>query len=177
MLPASFTDQSRVEIARVIGKRTVRLAQLCANATEFFPRWASAAAGESNRVEYLKREFEVLPIYLRKYFSANDDSFLALFVGERIKAFYDPTLSDNVRREIVKRLCASERDALKNYLQPSLAPPQLDNVVSVLDRIHKQLLPEVAGSTEIIFFGDCLFLDIGGFFFCPPLRKENAPET
>jgi FkbH-like protein len=176
MLPASFTDQSRVEIARVIGERTLRLAELFANATEFFPRWASAAAGVSNRVEYLKREFEVLPIYLREYFSANDDSFLALFVGERIKAFYDPTLSDNVRRDIVKRLCASERDALKNYLQPSLAPPQLDNVVSVLDRIHKQLLPEVAGSTKIVFFGDCLFLDIGGFILSPLLEEGIAAE-
>ena len=81
-----------------------------------------------------------------------------------------------MRRDIVKRLCASERDALKNYLQPSLAPPQLDNVVSVLDRIHKQLLPEVAGSTKIIFFGDCLFLDIGGFLLSPLLGEGIAAE-
>jgi FkbH-like protein len=176
MLSASFTDQSRVEIAREIDKQILRLAELFANTTEFFPRWASNAADGSNRVEYLKREFEVLPIYLREYFRANDDSFLALFVGERIKAFYDPTLSDNERRDIVKRLCASERDAVKNYLLSSLAPPQLDKVVSVLDRIHKQLLPDVAGTTRLIFFGDCLFLDIGGFIFSPLLEQGIAVE-
>ena len=147
MLPASFTDQARVEIARVIGERTLRLAELFAHATEFFPRWASAAAGESNRAEYLKREFEVLPIYLREYFSANDDSFLALFVGERIKAFYDPAISDYERREITKRICASEREAVENCLKSSLAPPQLD---LVLHKCADQITAELGQIVRVV---------------------------
>jgi FkbH-like protein len=176
MLPVSFTDQSRREIARVIGKQSLTLAELFSQATEIFPRWATTAADASNRVEYVKREFEVLPIYLREYFRADDDSFLALFVGERIKAFYDPTLSEQERREVVKRICTSEREAVKKCLQPFLTPPQLERVVSILDRIHKQLIPESGSATKVIFFGDCLFLDIGGFILSPLLEQGIALE-
>jgi FkbH-like protein len=176
MVSVSLSDRSRGEIAKAIGNQTSRLAELFANTTEFFPRWASTAANESNRAEYLKREFEVLPIYLREYFRVNDDSFLALFVGERIKAFYDPALSDQERRDIVERLCASERDGLKNHLETSLASHELNSVVSVLDRIHKQLLPDTVRATKIIFFGDCLFLDIGGFILSPLLEQGIAVE-
>jgi FkbH-like protein len=176
MLAGSSTNQSRGETARAIGKHTLKLAELFAGTTEYFPRWASTAADESNRIEYLKREFEVLPVYLKEYFRANDDSFLSLFVGERIKAFYDPTLSDNERRHIIMRVCASERAAVRICLQPSLAPTQLDNVVSVLDRIHKQLLPEAGGTTKVLFFGDCLFLDVSGFILSPLLEQGIAVD-
>lgn len=175
--PVAPTKQSRQRIAKAIGKETLRLAEIFASATETFPRWAATSTNAgSNRVDYLKREFEILPTYLRQYFHSNDDSFLALFVGERLKAFYDPTLSTDSRRLIIEQICASESNGLRGCLQGQLSPAECDAVAGVLNRVHKQLVPNNLPAKQIIFFGDCLFLDIGGFIVSPLLEWGIAIE-
>jgi FkbH-like protein len=173
----SKPDRLSRSVSVAINQQMPRLAELFARSTELLPRWAATAASESqDRSEYVQREFGVLPIYLREFFRTGDDGFLALLVGERLKAFYDPSLPDEERRDIVARICLNEREQIKSCFEDSLSPAAEALLSQSMERIHRQLLPQNGPATRIIFLGDCLFLDIGGFIVSPLLELGIAIE-
>lgn len=168
-----MTDKQvlKKEIAAALRANRLVLAEVFAEALTLTPKWQPIA--ESNRSSwqsFLETEFFAFVDYLIEYFERGDSTFKQLFIGEKIKAFYDPSLDAKQRIPQIIEVHAKERAGFERVLASTLSADAWQWLVTELDAIHQLLSTETGKKQRVLLIGDCLFLDIVPFIVGPLLE-------
>ncbi|MFL6662154.1 MAG: HAD-IIIC family phosphatase [Rhizobacter sp.] len=149
------------ELSRALHAHRRELAAAFAAALEPTPKWQPImAARRAEWDAFLQSEFFAFVDYLAEYFARGDRTFRQLFIGEKIKSLYDPTLDDAARREQVQAVAAAERRGLAEVLQRRVPPEAWQRLAGLLGEVTEILLPKNVRTQRVLLIGDCLFLDI-----------------
>jgi FkbH-like protein len=118
-------------------------------------------------------EFAAAVDFLGRYFRTADRTYLTLYVGEKLKQFYDTGLDPEVGRSLRPRIIAADRATFLDVLGPDLADDADRRGLEVaLDEAGGLLMAEPERSLRLLFVGDCLYLDVMGFL--TPLALEDG---
>lgn len=158
------------ELARALLDHRHTVAEVFAEATARASRWEPVVAAQRSQWdEFLKTEFHALADYLARYFGQGDDAYKQLFVGERIKALYDPTLNEEQRLAQVRSVTGAELEGAASKLRPLLSPPAWALLARHLEQTAELLLAQGAKKLRILLVGDCVHLDTVAFLVAPLL--------
>jgi FkbH-like protein len=147
------------------------IADVFANALYLSPRWKSTLEeSKNNWDEFLKEEFYAYVDYLLRYFDSNDETYKNLFLGEKLKSIYEPSLDAKGRLALAKNIQAYEEKALEGLLKTSLGS-HWKRFINEIRSINKLITTEAPSQLNIVFIGDCLFLDILPFIVGPLIKE------
>lgn len=161
-------DQEQVlagkELSRVLMSCRHEAAAVFAAALQPTPKWQPLmAAKHSDWENFLQSEFFAFVDYLARYVERDDNTFRQLFIGEKIKALYDPALDDAQRRAQAREVGAAERAGLARLFKDRLSTAALALLDAELAAVEEVLSRDAPKTQHILLVGDCLFLDIVPF--------------
>jgi FkbH-like protein len=166
-----MTTNSNTLIANVLKAKQYEVANVFANALHLSPRWKSTLeASKSNWDEFLKEEFYAYVDYLVHYFESNDEVYKNLFLGEKLKSIHEPSLDTYERQVLAKNIQAHEEKALEALLKSELRT-HWKSFINEIKSISKVITAEAPSQLNIVFIGDCLFLDILPFVVGPLIKE------
>lgn len=155
-------------IAERLQASKAELAQQFLNAALQTNKWVAYFEPHKNQQEsFIETEFFAFVDYLVLYFSTADEGYLNLYVGEKLKESFDPAQDFDGNRENKKKILHGDRHAFEGIaaLLPSKESMQL--FFKVIDYIQEVVSGEVEHTLNILFVGDCLYLDVMAFLAAP----------
>jgi FkbH-like protein len=166
-----MTNNNSTLIANVLKTKRYEIADMFANALYLSPRWKSILeTNKSHWDTFLKEEFYAYVDYLARYFESNDETYKNLFLGEKLKSIHEPSLDAKERQLLAKNIQTHEENALEALLKSDL-DVHWDSFIDEIKGISKLITAEVPHQLNIIFVGDCLFLDILPFIVGPLIKE------
>ncbi|MFS8083023.1 MAG: HAD-IIIC family phosphatase [Ginsengibacter sp.] len=151
-------------VARAMRAERSELIHAVATSFEHILRWKKEAELKtSQRAEYLEIQFAAFVDYLIEYAERGDATFKNLFIGETIKALYDPNLDAVAARRRGVDLTAALNAAMCDVLLPRLSADAWRWFRAELDDVARVLTAESPKTQRVLLVGDCLFLDIVPF--------------
>jgi FkbH-like protein len=151
-------------LAHAIRSNAAQIAESVAQALEHIPRWKKESAEYAGeRAEYVALQFQIFADYAAEYFDRNDPTFLLLFVGEMVKALYDPTLDDTTAGEQSLRVLSAMGDNLALRFTTVAKPEEQIHFCAFLDEVSRIITSKPGKTQRVLLIGDCLFLDIVPF--------------
>jgi len=149
------------ELARVLQAHRLAAAEAMAQAYEGTAKWkVQAEARRADRADYLALNFHVFADYLIEFFRRGDITFKHLFVGESIKALYDPALDDAAARAQAAAVLSDQIRRLESLLRERLSDAAWGLLASHLRDAEATLTADAPRTQRVLLVGDCLFLDI-----------------
>ncbi|WP_170133926.1 HAD-IIIC family phosphatase [Palleronia aestuarii] len=138
--------------------------QIALNATaRLVPRFAKRIeSGDISEKELAEQEHATLAHYLQRWMQSGDPVWRALYLGERAKMAYDPAHRDDERDRAIAGLVASDRHILETFHGHN-GGNSAANVLDELSAIVARLNDPARQSLDVLFVGDCLFLDTTAF--------------
>jgi FkbH-like protein len=112
--------------------------------------------------------------HLIRYFRSGDPTWKHLYIGEKIRQYYDARDTPEQRLNRTETAAAVDRDGLFELLRPSLPPAAAELLYQQLDEIRRQLVAKPGALLKVVFIGDCLHLDVIGFLAAACLEDEIA---
>jgi FkbH-like protein len=160
------------QIADVLSANRHELAMRYMESVADWEKYApDIAACHGNLGDYLRREFYVLADYLALLFKTGDATYRQLYVGEKVKQAYWE-IESRAEQQQARRSQILERDSagILKHLDGKLSPANLAAVKGELDRIEAIVTAKARHTPEVLFIGDCLFLDVMAFLVGPALE-------
>ncbi|MCP4298652.1 MAG: HAD-IIIC family phosphatase [Proteobacteria bacterium] len=140
---------------------------------KLLPRWnAEIKTCQNDLPTFINRELSVFVEYIYQFFNTGKLIYRDLYIGEKIKQFYDPALDPVELKKLCYRICDLDLHVFKDKLKDKLQPKDLIQVEFLLADIQEILLPESYLSLKILFISDCIYLDILSFL-TPLLAADN----
>jgi FkbH-like protein len=147
-------------------------ADVVARAFDLMPRWkVSSTQGPLDRAGYLRENFFVFGEYLIGYLEGSDEIFRNLYIGEAVKALYDPDIEEGAWRVQSAAILAAVKAGVEEQFQAALSTDQWAVLSEGLDEIESILIRESPISRRVLLVGDCLFLDIVPFIVASLLEQ------
>jgi FkbH-like protein len=172
--PASVSadpaSASRLAQALRHNRHAIALA-LLANIADW-PKYAADARQDPDL--FVRRELYSFVDYLALAFSTGDEAYRSLYAGEKLKQIYHPGEAWDDRRARAERLLQADEAALVDGLAGAVGPAEVGLLRGLLGRVRDVILGEAPRTLEILFIGDCLFLDIQAFLPAPCLEDGVA---
>ena len=113
---------------------------------------------------FLFSDFSFMVDYLRLRFQTGKADYRSLYVGEKIRqAYYGPQSS--VDEQLARRsaILEAETRGLLEILGKELAPDDLRQFAAEMQQIARILTTRSDRTLEVLFVGDCLYLDVTAF--------------
>ena len=153
---------STAELVRALRTARLDLADAVALALlNHTTKWKpQAEEHRSNHDEYLATHFNVFADYLIEYFARGDPTFKHLFVGESIKALYDPDLDDATAKSQCATVLADQRRRIQSLMDGRLSVQAWALLDAHLGDVERTLTADAVKTQHVLLVGDCLFLDI-----------------
>ncbi|HET8705458.1 MAG TPA: HAD-IIIC family phosphatase, partial [Pseudomonadales bacterium] len=165
-------------IAEQLRMKRCETAEVFASALELTPKWKALADNSRDaRDNFLETEFFAFVDYLAEYFERGDDTFKQLLIGEKIKAFYDPTISPADRLSQIQAVHTAEYQGFEKLFSGALGAMEWQRLAQALTGIHELLATETSKKQRVLLIGDCLFLDIVPFIVGPLLQAGITLHT
>ncbi len=169
MPAAKATVRLRREVVKTLESRKHAIAEAMLGTLRHIDRWANQLSEQAGEIDaFLERELYAFVDYLSGHFRGQLD-FGDLYIGEKRKQFYEPTLSPD---EAVNRrigLTQSDRNAILGIVGPELSEAARELLAQELDSLHEVVIARSDNELRVLFVGDCLFLDIVTFLTGPLL--------
>jgi FkbH-like protein len=176
-VPEKTNVSSKAISARLRDKRQ-ETAQAFANAFLEMPKWTERADKARNQWQgFLETEFYAFVDYLAEYFAKGDDNYRHLLIGEKIKAFYDPSSTDDVREAQRRGVHARELQEFETLHRQHLNDAEWNALKAGLLDIHSILEKQAAKTQRVLMVGDCVFIDIVSFAYGPLMDTGVGLET
>ena len=121
---------------------------------------------------YVKLEFYVFVDYLDRYFSTGDDTYKFLYIGEKLKQFCDSALTPGEDDANRLRVLAADIRVLCGHVRRELGNREAALLESLLLEVSEIVTQRGRKELQVLFFGDCLYLDVRGFL--APLALEDG---
>ncbi len=168
----SNANAERMALCLVLRSRVPEFANVVARAFDLIPRWrVSSTQGNLDRADYLRENFFVFGDYLTGYLKGSDEIFRNLYIGEAVKALYDPDIEEGAARVQSAAVLAAIKAGAQELFQAALSADQWAVLASGLDEIESILIRESPISRRVLLVGDCLFLDIVPFIVASLLER------
>jgi FkbH-like protein len=165
-------NRTDIFIAKTLRKKRREIAEVFANALYLSPRWKVILDSEKNNWDqFVDESFYATVNYLARYFEFNDETYKNLFLGEKLKSIHAPDFGVEERQLLAKNIVKNEVNALEALLKTELGN-YWESFISKLNEINSLITTETTCQLNIVFVGDCLFLDILPFIIAP-LNKEG----
>lgn len=127
-------------------------------------RGVSRIAEARHDVEtFLETNVYVFIDYLSKYLQTDDDTYKHLYIGEKLKRLYSPNLSVEQSTELKNAVTTKDKEILSHFLSDKMPPAALEFLTTQLDQIHRIIVGKAKNNSNILFIGDCLYLDVMSF--------------
>ena len=144
--------------------RRAEVARAFADAIAPTAKWQLLMQGcRADWPAFLQLNFFVFADYLIEHFERDDDSFKHLFVGEALKALYDPDLTDAALVAQAAAVAAGERSHLEALLRGGLSEGAWALLAKHLADVHRTISAQGGRTQRVLLVGDCIFLDIVPF--------------
>jgi FkbH-like protein len=168
----SISNAERVALSRLLRSRVPDFAEAVARAFDLMPRWKAAALqGHLDRAGYLRENFFVFGDYLIRYLEGSDETFRNLYIGEAVKALYDPDSEEGASRLQSAAVLAAIKAGAAELFQAALRAEQWAVLSAAIDETESILTRESPIACRVLLVGDCLFLDIVPFIVAPLLEQ------
>ena len=130
------------------------------------------AMDEEKRNSFIKQHFYVFVDYLERSFATGDPVYKSLYIGEKLKLFYDPVLTHE--EDIANRRKVTEADILvfRDHILGELGEEAATAVEVWLRCVQGILIAQGRKEFEVLLIGDCLYLDVRGFL--APVALEDG---
>ncbi len=172
VLSSNVHDERRREVAQALSAHRQRVGDAFARSFEQIPRWKALADEHAQeREEHVATHFIVFADYAAEYFERDDATFKHLFVGEAIKALYEPASDVAAAAALARNVLAEQRASLRTVLTGSLSDPALARLDELMVEVEQILSREAPKTQRILLVGDCLFLDIVPFVVADALAQ------
>lgn len=112
---------------------------------------------------FLSDHFYVFVNYLEHYFRTGDEVYKYLYIGEKLKQLYDPSLEPAEDRANRARVTESDLEVLTGTIRAELGDEAARVVKSLLDHVRSVVLAQGRRHLEVLWIGDCIYLDVRGF--------------
>jgi FkbH-like protein len=113
--------------------------------------------------EYLKYNLYVFIDYLERYFRTGDDVYRRLYVGEKLKQLYDRSLDPEQDWANRRRVTNADIRVLCTAIRGELGAEAAEPLESLLRDAQGIVLARGRKHLEVLWIGDCLYLDVRGF--------------
>ena len=164
VLTRPVAREANVELVHLLRAHRGGLANAFAAGFGKVPRWAALAESQAGaRDEYLTTHFQVFADYLTEYFARNDETFRSLFVGESVKALYDPALDGPAKRALALEAFGAQGEQLRTLLDGKLPAGASALVGEFVQDVQRTLAADCPKTQRVLLVGDCVFLDIVPF--------------
>jgi FkbH-like protein len=121
---------------------------------------------------YVALEFHVFIDYLERYFATGDGTYKSLYIGEKLKQFCDSTLTPDEDDANRRRVLAADAQVLLGHVREQLGQECEGLVESFLNDVQRIVTERGRKELQVLFLGDCLFLDVRGFV--APLTLQHG---
>jgi FkbH-like protein len=118
---------------------------------------------QSNFEEYVKLQFYVFVDYLARYFATGDDTYKQLYIGEKLKQFCDAALSPEEDDANRRRIMEADIRVLCGHVASQLGAQDAQVLEALLRDVERVVSERGRKQLDLLFFGDCLYLDVRGF--------------
>lgn len=116
-----------------------------------------------NPDDALRRELFAFVDYLALLFETGDENYRYLYLGEKLKQLYDPALSRDADQENRRRVTEADREAFLRPLSGAAPPEDLARLDATLREVQAVVQADLPRTFDVLFVGDCLFVDLLGF--------------
>lgn len=176
-----------VSLAEILRVLRGTFAEGIGNSFEAIPRWRDLALAEKgHRAEYVDLHFGAFVDYIQEYFSSGDVAFRQLFIGECLKALYDPEADEANFVGQAREVSRAMTSASIEVAQRSLQPEDLRRLEDFFSYVESTLTAPARKVQRVLLIGDCLHLDIvpfivadllaDGIRFLPDYATSKHPE-
>jgi FkbH-like protein len=162
-------------IAQILKKHKLLLARSMLNAVAVTEKWSLQLEKNQEYLEdFIELEFFAFVDYLTLYFSAGNEVYLDLFIGEKLKQLYDPKLDFNNNKENKINVSKKDKEVFFEFSLNIPSPDEQKLFLETIEYIYKIVLGDVKKNLRILFVGDCLYLDVIAFLTAPLHRADTA---
>ena len=159
-------------LARVLQGHRIEFATAMLGSFSGWDKFPEASSPDPTvRAEFVQRELLAFIDYLALYFEKSDESYLDLYVGEKLKQCHDPRDSSSQALERRRQIVSADRKSLLEHLQPLLDANSLSALMLTLGQIANAVSGEAANSVRVLFVGDCIHIDVVSFLARPLLTE------
>lgn len=155
--------------------------QLAAALLSSLAGWSKFPEAESTdpeaRKAFIETDLLVFIDYMTLYFERADQTYLDLYIGEKLKQCYDPRDSEEEGLARRRKIVESDQAALNDYLAPLLTAPELKKIDSFLTEVALVVNGDAKKQVRVLFVGDCLHLDVVAFLAAPLLAQGFRLES
>lgn len=121
--------------------------------------------------DYLREQFYAFVDYLARYLDSGDDAYRQLYIGEKLKLLYDPSLDTEADYANRRRVTDADIEALCGPIRGELGAEGAELLETILRDAQRVILARCGKHMEVLWIGDCLFLDVRGFLASRALEE------
>ena len=153
-----------VRISRALLDNRHALAyQLVTNLADFGKYAEIVATDQADLGDTLKLHIYAFIDYLHLYYAKCDSSYKYLYISEKLKQLYDPSLT--AEQDAENRYRVTERDirVLCGHVRTEVGLEEAAELESLLRDVQRVVTAQGRKELRILLVGDCIYLDIIGF--------------
>ncbi len=147
-----------------------KLASRLADGLVGWDKYAAELADPERREEFLALEIHVFVEYLAEYFRTADPVFFHLYIGEKVKQAYTGDEGLDARGRRLEGILGHDETVLLEMIGTQLPPESLERLAWVLAELRRVLLTPATETADVLFVGDCLYLDMTAYLTAPCLE-------
>ena len=161
--------------ASILKQHRYQLAYQLLESFKITERGAKELAEQGHDLDtFVKRNIYVLLDYLYIYFTTHDETYKHLYIGEKLKHLHYPNLTLKQSTELKNKVLTKDRDIFSDFLNNKVTKPVLELFLQQIEQIHDVILKETKEKINILFVGDCLYLDVISFLVSQVLTQNIA---
>lgn len=149
-------------VARALREARQAAAEVYADAVADYDK-VRAELTEMGRAAYIARELVCYVDYLSRAFEDGDVTFKHLYIGEKRKQFFIKAPDTDATDAEKARILGREREGLVRVLKNRVSPTDLAVFDEQLADLERILLARPPVTLKVVFYADCLYLDVLGF--------------
>jgi FkbH-like protein len=161
-VPSTLKYGARISRS-LLGNRHALAYQLVTNLADFGKYAEIVATDQADLGDTLTLQFYAFIDYLHLYYAKCDSSYKYLYISEKLKQLYDPSLT--AEQDAENRYRVTERDILVlcGHVRAEVGLEEAAEVESLLRDVQRVTTAQGRKELSILLIGDCIYLDIIGF--------------
>ena len=162
LVPGALTYGARISRS-LLSNRHALAYQLMTNLADFGKYADIVATDQADLGNTLKLHFYAFIDYLHLYYAKCDSSYKYLYISEKLKQLYDPSLT--AEQDAENRYQVTERDirVLCGHVRAEAGPEEAAELESLLREVQKVMTAQGQKELRVLLIGDCIYSDIIGF--------------
>ena len=174
-MTGTFTLAERKQCAEALEHHKHEVASSLLDHICVMPKWQQQRDARVNDIDSLLRdELYAFVDYLIRYIRDADSTFQALYVGEKLKQLY--IAGQNEEQRSADRDAVLQQDAafFQSFITNHTTANIAEQFMAELAILHRLIAGQAGTTLNVLFVGDCLFLDINAFIIAPCLKDGIA---